>query len=321
MPVEQREILDRETWLEWRQENINASEGACLFGDDAHPYLSAYRLWGLRSKLISEAPDSPEKARGRLFEPVAIDCLRLEKRDWQIVKAQVYLFDPEIRLGATPDVYAWRQGERTDDNPGGMQFGIVQMKTSGHYAFREHWRNKDTGEVEVPLWIAVQASIEAYLAGATWAAVAVMTTGDGGVGFHVEEVPLRAQLIQALLPRVADFWRRVRDNDPYPVDWQRDSEAVLEVYRDADGELIDLTRDPEFGSLLAQRASLAAVASAGHKAEEQRKIVDRKIIGRLGNAWGARSGGAIVTAKVVRRGAYTVEATEYRRVHVKGAKA
>ena len=50
MPIERREITNRPEWLEWRQEDLMtasvASIAACLWGDDIHPYTTAYLAVG-----------------------------------------------------------------------------------------------------------------------------------------------------------------------------------------------------------------------------------------------------------------------------------
>lgn len=310
MTVVAREIIDREEWLGWRQENINASEAAALFGDGVHPYLTAYELWARRSGLIGEDPDTPEKQRGRRLENIAIEILEEERPEWRLKRPRVYLADEEARLGSTPDLYAYRDG----------LLGTVQIKTVGNWAFAKGWRHPETREIEPPLWIAVQTAVEAHLAGAEWAAIAALTLGDGGLGLHVEEVPLTDApgIIANLTEKIADFWGRVIAGDPYPIDWNRDLDVVLEVYRDDDGSLVNATDDEEVTALLEQRGLLKLTEAAGAEAKTRRQIIDGKLIARMGNARRLRCGQALIEAATVRRRSYTVAATQYRQVRIKG---
>jgi predicted phage-related endonuclease len=310
MSVIEREIGPRDEWLGWRRDNVNASEGACLF--DAHPYLTSYKLWALYSGLIEPDPDSPILRRGRLLEPVAVDLLHEEQPNWQIWRPHVYLHDPEFRIGATPDVYA----ERTEHAPAGSLWrtgqrhrsrGNVQIKTAGHFAFRRNWIDPDTQLVEIPLWIAVQSSIEAYLSDSDWTAVAVMAVGDGGIDFHVEEFPIKLGLIDRYKELVGEFWEAVRLGRPPAINFDRDAATLFDVYADDDGSMVDLTREV-----------LSAEEKRGREAETERKKIDAKIIARLGNAASARIGPVLVYAKTVKNKGYTVDPFQYRSVRVKG---
>jgi predicted phage-related endonuclease len=320
MSVVEREIGGREEWLGWRKANVNASEGACLFSEDAHPYLTAYKLWADRSGLIPPEPDNPTLRRGRLLEPVAIELLREERPMWQIWRPHVYLFDPELRIGATPDVYAERSATN-DELAAGLghrRRGNVQIKTAGHFAFRRNWIDPDTQLVEIPLWIAVQSSIEAYLSKADWTAVAVMAVGDGGIEFHVEEFPIKLNLIENYKVLVGEFWDAVRLGRPPAINFDRDLATLFDVYADDDGSMIDLTRDQEVIGLLKARKVFSAEEKRGREAETERKKIDAKIIARFGNAASARIGPVLVYAKTVKNKGYTVESFQYRSVRVKG---
>jgi predicted phage-related endonuclease len=318
--VLERNIGPRAEWLSWRESNVNASEGACLFGEDAHPYLTAYKLWALRSGLVQPDPDSPILRRGRLLEPVAVELLREEKPMWQIWRPHVYLEDSDARIGATPDVYAERNATNAElaEGRGHRRRGNVQIKTAGHFAFRRNWIDPDTMLVEIPLWIAVQSSIEAYLSKADWTAVAVMAVGDGGIDFHVEEFPIKLNLIEAYKERVAEFWEAVRLGRPPAINFDRDIATLFDVYADDDGSMIDLTRDAEVISLLKARKVHSAEEKRGREAETERKKIDAKIIARFGNAASARIGPILVYAKTVKNKGYTVEPFQYRSVRVKG---
>ena len=315
MSVVERNIGPRAEWLGWRESNVNASEGACLFGENAHPHLTAYKLWALRSGLIEPDPDSPILRRGRLLEPVAVELLREEKPMWQVWRPHVYLEDQEARIGATPDVYAER------NEPWGVRTrGNVQLKTAGHFAFRRTWIDPETKLVEIPLWIAVQSSIEAYLSKADWTAVAVMAVGDGGIDFHVEEFPIKLAMIERYKELVGEFWEAVRLGRPPAISFDRDLDTLFDLYGEDDGSMVDLTRDPEVRGLLKSRKAFAADEKRGKEAHDERRKVDAKLILKMGNASSARIGPILLTAKTVKNKGYTktVEPFQYRTVRVKG---
>jgi hypothetical protein len=302
-------ITSREEWLARRKQNVNASEIAALFGPEIHPFLTPYKLWALKCEKIPEPGDSKILQRGRKFEPVVIEILKEDYPDWHLSPANVYYWDDETRIGATPDVYATR--------PTDYGRGTVQIKTVGQFAFKKRWHDEHDA-IAVPTWVAVQASVEAYLIGASWAGVAAMKLGDGGIEIAYIDIPLKPHLIHRIEDLVGEFWRRVAENEPYDPDFGRDRKVIFDLYEDGRGPVLDLTDDAEFREILADRAQLKQVEKAGEGAADQRKILDARILHKLGNAATARSGGSIVTITVVKKKPYTVKAQQYPLLTVRG---
>ena len=301
-------ITSREEWLERRRSNLNASEVAALFGPDVHPNLTPYKLYLSKTGQLPAEEETPAMRRGKKFEPVVIAILEEEHPDWRLKQAVGYLWDDETRLGATPDCYAER--------PDIYGRGTIQIKTVGQFAFERKWHDED-GVVRVPTWIAVQAMLEAYLTGSTWAAVAAMKLGDGGIDIVFIEIPLKPALIHRLEDLTLDFWTRVAENRPYDPDYGRDRKLILDLYKNGDGSTIDLTDDEHFHRVIERRMELNEIEAEGEKARIERQEVDAGIIRRLGNASAARLGETIVRVSIVKKKAYSVKATQYPLVKVR----
>lgn len=226
---------DRENWLKLRRDFVTASVAGALL--NCHPYTTAYQLWALKIGRIEESTEENEAMRrGRLLEPVAVQMLREERPTWTVdYRADnAFYCDRELRLGATPDAFAYR--------PDMDGRGIVQFKTSSEEAFRSGWLDPETRDVEVPLWIAVQAIVEAKMTGAEWAAVAVLVVGRG-IRMEVIDIPLHENVWSVLLLAVKGFWAVIAAGEHPPIDWDRDGSAVLDVNRWAEAKRIDLTGD------------------------------------------------------------------------------
>ena len=303
-------ITDRAAWLKRREQDVTASVAAALFGPEVHPHMTPYKLWCLKCEMIKEDRiETPAMRRGRLLEPIALQLLQEEKPDWIIAPHPFYYRDPELRLGASPDALASR--------PDIAGTGVVQLKTVGHFAFKKGWRGED-GEIEVPLWIAVQASIEAALTSGKWAAAAAMALGDGGLEMHVVDVPLRPQLMVKLRGLVAEFWARVAENRPYPPNYGKDAAAIARIYAEDDGGEVDLAGNERVLDLVKERARLKKIEQDGDAAAKERKPLDAEIVHLLGNSVrGTLGDGRVITAKTVKRAGYEVKATSYRQVNVK----
>jgi len=304
----------RAKWLAMRQKDVTASVAATLFGEAVHPYVSPLELWALKSGAKSDATEeNAAMRRGRLLEPVALQLLAEEQPSWKLSACKTYYRDPAHRIGATPDAFATR--------PDIANFGIIQIKTAGHFAFKKGWIDAD-GDISVPLWIVVQASIEAALTGASWAAVFAMTLGDGGLEPYLVDIPLRPALMVRLRALAADFWNRVETDRPYPPDYNRDAGLVAALYQGEDGPVIDLGANAEVSELLDRREVLKAAEANGAAAAKARKPIDAALIHKLGNASGARlSDGRTFAVKTVRRKAFEVAASQYLSLTVKAANA
>lgn len=296
----------REEWLEMRKRDVTASQAAALLGQ--HPYTTAYQLWADKSGRASEDDDeNGAMKRGRLLEPVAVELLKEEKPDWivQYPLGNTYYRDPAIRIGATPDAIV-----TLPDQAG---FGIVQCKTTSDWSWRNNWIDEDTHEVVIPIWIAIQAIVEADLTGADWAAVAVLTVGHG-IDLNVIDIPLHHGVRQKLYKAVGEFWRIVDAGGHPPVDWMRDARAVLDVYRDTNGTMADLSDVEGFDDLVADyRAAKDEEKSAKERADSLRP----QIIAALGNADGGETLHWHVSAKTQQRKAYEVKASSSRVLRVK----
>lgn len=297
----------REEWLDLRKNDVTASQAAALLGQ--HPYSSAYQLWADKTGRASDdGEENGAMKRGRLLEPVVIDMLREERPDWRIQYTPgslTYYRDPQLRIGATPDAFA------TIPDQGGR--GIIQAKTTSDYSFRANWIDPDTQEVVLPIWIAVQAIVEADLTGADWAVVAVLTVGHG-IDLHVIDIPLHAGVRKRLYAAVADFWRIVDKGQHPPIDWMKDGRAVLDVYRDSDGSEADLSDVEGFDDLVAQYHAAKALEKEGR---ERAEYIRPQIIATLGNAEIGETPRWRITAKTQHRREYVVKASSSRVLRVK----
>jgi YqaJ-like viral recombinase domain len=242
MTIEILRPQTREEWLRLRQGDVTASAAAAVLG--AHPYTTQYALWALKTGRTSEDPEeTPIFRRGRLLEPVNAQMLIEDYPDWRVEYPlkSAYYRDAEKRIGATPDCFASRP-----DRPG---FGVVQFKSASDLVFKEKWLDPETGAVVVPLWIACQAIVEAAQTGASWACVSVVVVGFG-IELHVIDIPLHEGVLRRIEDGVADFWRVVNSGDHPPIDWQRDGGTVLDVFRQSEAAVADLSSETGLDDLV-----------------------------------------------------------------------
>jgi len=303
MPIEKIAIENREQWLTLRQQDVTASVAGALLG--VHPYTSAYGLYLLKKGLINEDPEeSGPMRRGRLLEPVAAQILREEQPEWQIKHpCGFYYRDSEARIGATPDIVAFNEkGEP----------GVVQVKSVEPSIFRRDW-TVDHGVVEPPLWIVVQAIIEAHLTGAMWAAVAPMVVSFG-VEMPVVPVPIHAGVLDRIKIEVAAFWKRIEEGRNYDPDYARDGALIAKLYPQDNGIEIDLRGDNEAPGYVDQ---LEAARAAKKAAEGDEKLAKTALAAKMGDAAIALlADGRRISNKTTSREGYFVNPTSFRTLRI-----
>lgn len=304
MPVEVHTPSSRDGWLELRRPNIGASAVGALLG--VHEYITAYQLWCLKTGRIDEDPqETPPMRRGRLLEPVALALLAEERPHWKIEPNPMpggrYFVDPQARLAATPDAFVDCESR-----------GIVQVKSVEASIFRQKWRDEHEG-VTPPLWIAVQATVEAHLTGAEWACVAALVVGHG-IDLHVVEIPLKPALVDRIRAEVGAFWSMVENDTPPAPDYGRDGAVLARMFADDNGQEIELSADNILPELLEERAEIKARG----KADDARlKEIETEIVAKLGPYERAHVPGWRILRPTVHRKAYQVAANSYRRLTIK----
>lgn len=307
--IERIPAADRKTWLALRSHDVTASVAGALLG--VHPFVTPWALYALKAGIITEdAEENEAMQRGRLLEPVAVQLLREQRPDWKIShntgKSQVYLRDPDIRLGATPDVFV-RTKKREN--------GIVQLKSVEASNFRKLWLTED-GEPDPPLWIYAQAIVEAHMTGADFAMIGALVVSHG-IDLHLVDVPLHAGVLDRIKAETALFWKRIAEGDEPPRDYGADGALIAGLYAGQDnGREIDLSGDNRIHELLFERAQRKAVLAAEAEALER---IDYEIIDKIGDHERAYVPGWRISRQIVRRKAHWVDASEFRALRISPA--
>jgi hypothetical protein len=313
--VQRIEITSRRQWLGLRKQDVTASAAACLFGlPDDESEQTPLRLYMLKTGAIEEESDAPKingdqiefspMGRGSFLEDKAAEALHLLKPHWTVQKCPYYYRDPVARLGATPDLLVH------DPERG---FGTVQIKNPERSVYHsDKW--KSDGEFEAPLAYAIQTSVEAHLTDARWAAVGAFVVGHKTI-FRLFDIPIKPALVVRTRELVADFWRRVRENDAYDPDFGRDGELISRIFDDpAPGVIADLTSDNHLPEIAAEDEILAEEIKAK---TARRKEIKKEFEFKIGNCAGAIFRGGSVTKKIVHKKAYSVPASSYPDIRIK----
>lgn len=307
--IERIDITSREQWLGLRKQDVTASVVGALHG--LHPFTSRLRLYKEKSGAdLGEIAQNVRMRRGLVLELAVAQIVMQDNPTWRIFPAGVYLRDPDRRLGATPDFFI-----ESDDELG---LGVLQTKITTYRSFRQNWMDDD-GSLVVPAWIVLQTTTEMMLADATWGAVGCFIDDPFNPlekDMYVFRLERHAAGEAKILADVAQFWDDVANGREPDVDAKLDGELVKLLYPSSD-ELIsvDLSGDNYLpGALAAREDAKARIASDQAFVDE----VDTYLKGKMGAAEIAFLSGFTVTLKTVHKKSYTVPATSYRQLRVKG---
>jgi predicted phage-related endonuclease len=302
--VEIREITDRETWLAWRRTCVTASRVGGLPAFNCHPFYTPLRIYAeLRGVEFPDDNEDPVLRRGRWLEPAVAKAVSEQRPDWALTLPGVFLIDPAIGLGATPDYYI-------SGDPRGR--GILQIKTVAPSVYVREW---DSG-ADIPLWVVLQTLSEMMLHDADFGAVAVMLVDAFRMDVKILDVPRHAQAEAKLIAETKRFMLDVAEMREPDVNFARDGSVLkLLLPKERPGTEIDLSGDNELPVMLAQRARLRYQI---RRAEVACEAIENRIRYEMGEAASVIGiPGFGITYKTSDYEEYTVEAHSRRVLRIR----
>jgi putative phage-type endonuclease len=292
--IETREITSRAEWLKWRRQDVTASDVAALCG--LSPWKSALEVWAEKTGYANHRAETGLMRRGRWLEPAVLEALRETYPDVAIQKASVYLRDPELRLGATPDAFML-----------GAFSTLIECKVISRPVY-DAWGD------DAPIYYQLQTLTGAMLANtdrAILACLVIDTYSAELVTFHVE----RNEEAEAKIREgVAAFWENTALGIRPQIDYGEDGALIARLFRLRDDlPPIDLTGDNRLPDILAEREAL----NAQIKAQEARcEAIKAEVVHKLNGAPAAICGAWKVTHKLVHQAEQIRKAYDYARLTI-----
>lgn len=274
MTVENIPITSTVDWLQRRQHDVTASDTAPVLG--VHPNRTPAKVWAEKTGLIAPQPQT-EFLEFRLAQEAAVvQMLKFRRPTWDIRRAGVYLRDPDLRYGATPDVVA------TDPEREG--FGVVECKTAIRSVYERDWREIDEGLAEAPLWHQLQVLAGGDLAGASWCGVAALIYDSPGTGtFVYSPVERNAEVETRIRDAVARFWAAIDIGKQPPLNYALDADVIAALHPDAKiKEPLDLSADNRIRDLLIERAGIKTKFKELEPDEQRCDAIEAEIKDKLG---------------------------------------
>ena len=300
--IERKTITTREAWLDWRRQDVTASNVGALF--NCHPYVTPLRLYAEKSGTEFLVEDNLAMRRGRWLEPAVAKAVEEMRPEWKLEAATEYLRDPDLKIGATPDFYI-------KGDPRGL--GVLQAKSVAPSVYAREWNDGK----EVPLWIILQAVQEAMLAEADFVVIAALLVDAHNMEVAIHDIgPRNLMAEEKIKSAVKEFWRCVDAGIEPDPDYARDADTVKALWRaerDPAAE-VDLSGNNRIPELLAERSILKSDIGAMNARLEE---IDTEIKFEMKDAAIATGiEGWRVTYKTSQVKEYTVKAREQRVLRV-----
>jgi predicted phage-related endonuclease len=277
-----------------RAHDLTASDLAAAIGES--PYKTALELYAEKTGHLMPKGETPLMRRGKLLEPVAVAMLREEHPDWDIkYPLNVYLRDPDLRLGATPDALI-----TTDD----IAFVNAQIKVVNRREFEANWIPGP------PLHYVLQTTAEAMLLDAAASMLVVLVVDYAGLDLYTFDIDRHPQAEEQIRAHVRAFWDNVATGRRPVADLQRDAPTLAALYPQAQAEpVIDLSGENALPQMLER---LAAVKAQSKALEAEADEIETFVKDKLGASESALLPGWRIKWPTTSRKAYTVEAKTFR---------
>jgi predicted phage-related endonuclease len=307
--IERREITSRDEWLGWRKADITASDIAAVMGLDEE--RTCARVWAEKTGLIGGNPQTEFLQFRECQEGAVLRWLdRYGRPQWEIVPAETYWRDPDIRLGCTPDAMAI--------DPAREGLGCIQIKTVRQDIFENSWLRPD-GTIMIPLGYQLQTQVETTLTGAAWAVIVTEILGYGTGSFFVSELELDPAVSEHIKDVVVRFWAETTAGRIPKFDYDLDADIIDAMHPKAvvKDPPLDLSTDNLLPQLLNKRKRRKDYI---RRAEKWVDASDAEIKEKIGAHEAAILPGWKISWKMQKREERFMEAKEFRVLRVTESK-
>jgi predicted phage-related endonuclease len=271
--------------------DLTASELGAVAGLDA--YKTPYDIWAWKSGLAEPPAETPVMRRGRLLEPGAIAALCEERPDLTVIYPRnVYLRDPDIRLGGTPDAVALAPERRL----------VVETKVISRQS-HDAWAG-----TEPPVSWQIQTLANAMLMDADGGLLAVLVLGYADVDLVIRDIPRHAEAEARIRASTRGFWAAFDAGHAPDPDYQRDAATIRKLFPPDPARVEPVALAPGLAAALDQREELKMRMKAD---EETCAAIEAMVVHKLAGATHGTLPGWRVTHRMQSRAAYEVAAKDY----------
>jgi putative phage-type endonuclease len=299
-------LPSRESWLALRTLGIGSSDAAAVLGISR--YKSAFQLY--QEKLGLEPISRNERELltwgNILEEPIAQRYASETGR--QVRNPRDGSIDGFAIQRSLDVPFMLSSVDRFTTNPARVDDGegVLEIKNA-HFFVGKTWIETR----EPPLEFQVQVQHQLAVTGSKWGSIAGLI---GGSKFLWADVPRDDEFIELLIKAEADFWQRLKDeNPPEPDGSAASTEALNRMFaRESSGIIVPLG-----AALIDAHVELQDAKAREKKAELEKKAAENQIKLAIGEAAGGRlPDGTVYTWKLQNRKEFVTKASSFRVLRV-----
>jgi putative phage-type endonuclease len=256
------ERTDEASWLQERTRDVTSTEVAALFG--LSPYTSEFELF--HRKRLGEVVRIEENERmrwGKRLESAIANGVAADN-EWVITPANIYMRDPDARIGSSFDFLI-------------SEDGLMEIKNVDGLQFQNKWID-DGATLEAPEHIELQIQHQMEVAERDYCILVALVGGNRVRWVRRER---DEQIGAAIRERVSQFWDRVIRNDAPSPDYSTDADFIIkQLHANAnDGEVIEA--DEALEDLIAQYQFVSREAAGMDELKSKTKA---ELLQRIGTA-------------------------------------
>lgn len=292
---------NRAAWLAARRSGIGSSDAAAILGQTT--WGSPYSVWAEKAHGIGKDVGDSEYVRwGSVLEgPIRDEYQQRTGRRVSHAGSFAITRHPDI-----PWLAASLDGTVEPGSGDVVIQGVYEGKTAGGHK-AEEWAN------EPPLAYQIQVQHQMAATGLQWASIACLIGGQKLVYFDVER---NQRFIDAMLEKLAAFWRCVETKTPPDVDASAATRSALKLLHPLDnGQTVEL---PE--SAAARWIERQLISDEIKSLEARRDEIDHWFKAAIGDNTYATCGGETWSLKTSTRKSYTVKESTVRTLRKVGTR-
>lgn len=254
-----------EAWRALRAEDITSTEVAALF--DCSPYATAFELFHRkRNKEIVDIEESERMKWGNRLQDAIAQGIA-QDQGWMVRRMSEYIRDTAMHLGASFDY-------SIETNP----LGILETKNVDALQYRDGWI-VDGETIEAPPHIELQLQTQLAVSGRDYGYIGALVGGNRIVLIRRDA---NAQVIESIKIKVAEFWKRIADENPPLPDFSRDMDIIRRIYSNVEpGKVVDVRESADMLQLAMRYRELGAAIK---DIEAQRNECKAKMLTMIGDA-------------------------------------
>ena len=260
-------IENRQQWLAERVKDITSTEVSVLYG--LSPYKSEFELYHEKRDQVVVSFEPNERMRwGTRLESVIAQGAA-EEQGWDIRKLDVYIRNPEVRIGSSFDFEILS----SSDGP-----GILEIKNVDGLQYARNWIDDGAGGIEAPEHIELQVQHQLEVSGRSWAAIVALVGGNTiKVAYRHRDQEIGADIRR----KVAEFWARIQSGRAPDPDYTKDADFICKQLRNRAQDGLVAQADADLEALLQQYQHVSRSASEADKAKQ---AIKAQILDRIGEA-------------------------------------